>query len=160
MAAAKTETAPATAAADWPPKGMKKLVTSSVDGWYEPVVGEEFRGKVVSAFRIASSKEGMKDRDVVVVEVSRPCSALGAGEKDKGKRVELRPGQLLGVGIRFQLVELLYYVEHQGTCAVKAVGKKSIGRGQNMWEFEVYVDGKRANPPQRVEAPAEDAPPF
>ena len=125
--------------------GFEDITLPELEGWYKPEKGKGFDGKIVGRIAIPDARRG-GDRDVVLVRLERPCSSCSHPD-DSEQIVTLQPGQVLAVGIRYKLTELLEFVEHKGSCIVVASGKKSIGNGQTMWQFKIACKGKRAAPP-------------
>ncbi len=72
------------------------------------------------------------------MRLERPCDAI------VGERTTLGLGQVLGVGVRGKLVELLAYVEERGRVFVKTEGQHRLKDGRKMWLFTVKGEpGKR-----------------
>jgi hypothetical protein len=125
-------------------KGFTDETKVNIDGWYSPVKGKAFMGQLVG--RVQFEDEDGANRDNVLVRLSKPFDAVQKG----GETVKLEVGQVLAVGIRANLKELLSYVEHRGTCFVGAMGQKKIKAGRTIWEFKVLCKGKKSNPPTPV----------
>lgn len=145
-ATAATNTTVAKPEAPKPPKGFVMGGTPDIDGWYEPRINEVLYGQICGAIKIADEKSKSGFRDVVLVRLIEPIKAV----QDKTP-VDLEAGQVVGVGIRHQLADMLYYVESRGKVWALAKEKVSIGGGQTMWKFDIAFDGEKRVPPERIE---------
>jgi hypothetical protein len=125
---------------DWVDAG-----TVNVDGWWKPSVGSIVAGQLIKRLTIADQNNGMS-RDVVLIRLSHDTTDAMINQNE----VMLRKGQIIGVGVRYDLQEMLEYVEHQGYAWVKATEKISIGGGKSKWNFEAKYRGKRSAPPQAM----------
>lgn len=114
----------------------------SIDGWYKPVAGDGFYGRVIGNFQI-EDKKAKRMRDVVIVRLGVECNAVA----DK-KSVKLAEGQCLGVSIRHKLLPLMEHITNKNVVYVKALEQKPIGNGQSMWEFDIKSKGIKAPPPE------------
>jgi hypothetical protein len=127
------------------PSNFEDVGTPDIDGWFKPEEGSKFLGQVVG--RIQIENDDGKMRDVVLVKLEKPCASAVV----EGEDATLDAGQVLGVGVRAKLTELLYYVEKKGRVYAKAVSKQKLKGGRTMWVFEVKGEkGKRANPPAPI----------
>jgi hypothetical protein len=103
-----------------------------IDGWYSPEQGEAgWVGRIVGEFRMKGDDD--RERTVVVVRLASDCSSAS----NEGEPVILEAGQVMAVSIRAKLVGLLDYVERRAMVAVRAIGKKEIGKGRSMWVFTI-----------------------
>jgi len=125
-------------------KGLEEVGTPDVDGWFKPEEGLVFTGQLVGRIQIPNEDKTM--RDAVLVKLSRPTKATIDGSEGE----TLEAGKILAVGIRAKLIELLYYVEHKGTCAVRVLHKQKLKGGHTMWNFKIGVRGKKATPPPMI----------
>jgi len=151
-AAAPKNATPATTAAPQqtapkPPAGFQSASMPDIDAWYNPTPGMVLYGTIVGAIKIPDDKSNTGYRDAVLVQLKEPITAV-----KEQQPVKLEAGQVIGVGIRHQLGEMLYYVEHRGDVWCLAKDKVSIGHGQTMWKFDLHFKGKKSNPPERHEA--------
>lgn len=113
----------------------------SLDGWFKPVTGNGFYGRIVGNFQVEDKKSG-KMRDVLIVQLAVACKA-----QVEKKEVTLDAGKFLGVSIRHKLQPLMQYVSNKGVAWVKTLDNVDIGGGQTMWNFEIKCKGQKAAPP-------------
>jgi len=127
------------------PGSFEDVGTPDVDGWFKPAEGAKFLGQVVG--RIQIENDDGKMRDVVLVKLEKPC----ANAVVEGQDAELEAGQVLGVGVRSKLTDLLYYVEKKGRVFARVEGKQKLKGGRTMWLFTLKCEkGKRAAPPAPI----------
>ncbi len=122
-------------------EGFERDDQPSIDGWYKPVAGDGFYGRIIGHFQVADKKNG-KMRDVVIVRLGVACNAI----VDK-KPALLAEGQCMGVSIRHKLLPLMEGITHKCVVRVIATEQKPIGNGQTMWEFSIENKGVKAPPP-------------
>lgn len=122
-------------------EGFERDTQPSIDGWYKPVAGDGFYGRVIGNFQV-EDKKAKRMRDVVIVRLGVACNAI----VDK-KPALLHEGQCLGVSIRHKLLPLMEHITNKNIVRVKATEQKSIGNGQTMWEFDIESKGVKASPP-------------
>ena len=127
---------------DEPPGGFDAIGTPDIDGWWAPKENSIIYGQIVGRISIEDQNEKM--RDVVLVQLKRPCADCSVD----GEAGQLEEGQVCGVGVRAKLTDLLYYVEHKGECWIKATGQKKLKGNRTMWQFDCRARGKRATPPK------------
>ncbi len=130
--------------------GFEDQSTPEIDGWYKPEIGYDktkklgqiVQGKIVGRIVI---EDDNGDRDVVIVKVRQPVKAQDPEDKDK--TIELKLGDCIGVGIRYNLRGLLEYVEHRGEVKFQATEKVNLKGGRTMWKFRYAGKGKKSAPP-------------
>ncbi len=125
------------------PAGMRDLGAPEIQGWFSPEPGLVFCGQILSSFMTRDVKKNT-ERDVLIIRLAKPTKAKDADDTERS--VLLGEGAILGVSVTHKLQDLLSYVEHQGWVWVKALRKKDIGGGQQMWLYDVRVKGTRAAP--------------
>lgn len=131
-------------------EGFEDQTTPEIDGWYKPELaynaskkmGQIVHARVVGRITIEND-DG--ERDVVLVKVFSPVKAQST-EEDR-KEIELKKGDVLAVGIRYNLKELLSYVEHRGEVKFAATEKVKLKGGRTMWKFKFGGKGKKSAPP-------------
>jgi hypothetical protein len=75
------------------------------------------------------------------------------------QKIMLKKGQILGVGVREKIRDVLSYVEHHGQVWIKALSKENIGGGRTLWKFDAKCRGKKAPPPTpRMDKSSDDIP--
>jgi hypothetical protein len=146
-ATAATASKPTAPATPKPPPGFAMGGTPDIEGWFKPEKGMVLFGTICGAIQIPDEKAPNGKRDVVLVRLKEACKAV----LDQTS-VLLEPGQVIGVGVRHQLSEMLYYVESKGDVWAYAKEQVSIGHGQTMWKFDVAYKGERRIPPERFES--------
>lgn len=122
--------------------GFERDDQPSIDGWYKPVAGDGFYGRVIGHFQIKGKKIGESVRDVVLVRLGVACNGI----VDK-KAALLTEGQVLGVSIRHKLLPLMEHITNKNVVRVVAIEQVSIGGGQSMWNFKIESKGVKAPPP-------------
>ena len=137
--AAAKQQSPAPAAG---PK-FKKISVPEIDAWYDIETEGSFTGKI-AGYKSYNDEKDVK-RHVVLVRLLKPCT----GKLKGGETRVVKVGEVLGVGLRQNLMPLLEYIDSQPVIRVKALDKVSIGHGQSMWNFDVEVeeDAVRNTPP-------------
>lgn len=138
--------------------GYQNEAPPSIDAWYSPEIaynektkkGQVVKGQCVGFITLAGdSDNGMGERDVVLVKLAEPCKA-DAGDGNKTV-IDMKPGDVIGVGIRHNLKEMLNYVTKKGHVKFRATEKEKIGKGRSMWHFDFIGKGEKAPPPRPVE---------
>lgn len=131
--AQKNNPAPEKAA---PPAGLDDVGLPRVDGWYnaEKNQGEWIQIKLMGSFIIHDTKRNT-DRTVIVCKLGPNMTCKAASTEDKDSFVELKAGQILGLGVSFDLQILTEYVEGS-VFWIRPTKKRSIGSGRTMWDFD------------------------
>lgn len=127
---------------DAPPDGGDWAVvgTPDIHGWWRPKEGSVVMGRLVGRLTIDDESGG---RDVILMQLMYDCSDATLNQQP----TSLKKGEVLGIGVREKIRDVLSYVEHQGVAWIKAVEKVNIGNGRTMWKFETRCKGMRAVPP-------------
>lgn len=120
------------------PSGFAIGGTPDIDGWYNPEPGVAFQGQIMGMIEMADRRSD-ESRTAFLIKLDFPIAAKERG----GSTVQLSAGSILGVGMRYQLKEMVLYVEHHGHVWCKAKGKKKLASG-DMWEFDIAFRGKKA----------------
>lgn len=117
-----------------PPDGLEEIGLPRLDGWYnaEKNQGQWIRFKLLGTFELHDAKRGT-DRTIMVSKLATPCVAASA--KDSDVVVKLEPGQIVGIGVSFDLREIAEY------CAgsvfwIRPKSKRSLDGGRAMWDFD------------------------
>jgi hypothetical protein len=113
-------------------KGLEDVGNPDVDGWYKPEKGSRFAGRVEGRFTIVDPSDEGSTRDVVLVRLAVPTKAVLNDQE-----IQLGAGQVLAVGIRAKLGELLHFVDKRGKVMVECLGQQKIKGGRTMWQFKV-----------------------
>ena len=113
-------------------KDIVSLDTPDLKGWYDPEKGDPVYGQIVGAFSIKDENGNL--RDVLIVILLRDCRAV-----DNQSEVVVKAGDALGLGVRADLSNLMYYVESQAVIFVKPTGKKKLRGKRSMWQFKTRV---------------------
>jgi hypothetical protein len=122
--------------------GLKDVSEPEIAGWFQPKEGAEFVGNALKVIQI-DTDDGQ--RDVLLVKLKMPCaSATRAGSEEV---ITLEAGQVLGVGMRWGLQELLCYVEKKGLVYAKATGKMKLKGGKSKWNWVIRADEKSKSAP-------------
>ena len=153
---AAADPATAWALGDEAPEGFTQVDLPDLDGWFTP---EKFpngivAGKIEGAFPIKVHDDDMGvtiTRDNILVRLMRPCGAIMNEQP-----IELQPGQVIAVGIRRALVELLDYVEHKGLVWIKPLKKTKLSKGRTLWKFEVRAKGTKGEYTRRKLRPTQE----
>lgn len=151
---------------DFTSGGFQDQTTPEIDGWYKPEIGFDkvkkigptILGQVVGRITIEND-DG--ERDVVIVKLLQPAKAQDADDKER--TIDLAVGQCLGVGIRYNLRELLSFVEHRGVVKFRPTELQKLKGGRTMWKFQFAAKGKKSAPPapaKKAEASADGELPF
>jgi hypothetical protein len=142
--------------AEGAPNG-ERIDRPDVDGWYKPEVGLVFVGKLVGSFPVLDKKTNQV-RQVALVKLYKPCKAYHVGNETP---FNLKADQVLAVGVRFKLQDLLPYVEGKAEVWVRADKQVSIRGGQTMWNFTVVVEkGARKSAVVNTQQPESGDLPF
>ncbi len=110
---------------------------ADIDGWYDPNKGVEAQtvvGKILSYLPLPDTEHG-GDRPNVLITLERPCLAVKNQEA-----ITLQPGQVIAVGIRVKLIDLLYYVEGRYRVFVQVTEKVKLTKGKSMWKFRMKAE--------------------
>lgn len=149
--ATKASEAVPVGAPDKPPAGFELGGTPEVNGWYSTVEGVAVQGQIVGSINIG-------ERRIVLVRLQHAVEAVYEGDI-----ILLEPGQVLGVGLKHQLREMLEYVEHKGHVWFRPTGKRSLPGGRSMWLFDLAFRGRKGAIPPTVASSTsddDDDPPF
>ena len=137
--------------------GYQNEAPPSIDGWYSPAVaydegrkiGQTVKGQCVGLITLPGDDDrNMGPRDVVLVKLAEPCKA-DAGD-GKQTVIDMKPGEVLGVGIRHNLKEMLNYVAHKGHVKFRATERENIGGGRKLQHFDFIGKGEKAPPPRAI----------
>ena len=121
--------------------GLEDVSEPDIAGWFKPVEDAEFAGNAVKVIQIDDDDEN--PRDVLLVKLRVPCSAAVMEESP----ITVPAGEILAVGMRFGLQELLSYVEKQGLVYAKATGKQKLKGGRSKWNWVIRADKKKRTAP-------------
>lgn len=124
-------------------KGYERIDVPEVEGWFKPVPGAFFYGRIISHFQIEDKKNG-KLRDILVLRLGADCKNAVLNNKQEGT---IAKGGILAVGVTHKLRPLLEFVANKGVGGARAIEKKSIGNAQTMWTYEINFKGVKAAPP-------------
>ena len=130
---------------DWDDLGERPI-----DGWYRPEVGLVVTGKVVGRTKM---QQDNGERHVILIELTQPAKAVveGGTRKDPNFR-ELQPGEVIAVGLRHRIRDLIMCVKNNCMVWFRALEEKEIKNGRTVWEFKLKVKGKRARPDPIVQS--------
>jgi hypothetical protein len=137
-AAAAKKTAPEEFKA---PEGFDVGGTPEVDGWYKPEIGSIVHGKIVGHMSLPGENGR---REVILIKLRTPCKGYQKGD-DTGK--ELSKGDVLGLGVSYDIRDALKYVENRGEVYIVPREKKKLGGKKTMWKFDQAYKGIKATPP-------------
>jgi hypothetical protein len=121
--------------------GLEDVSEPDIAGWFKPVEGAEFAGNAVKVIQIDDDDD--QPRDVLLVKLRAPCSAAVMEESP----ITVAAGEILAVGMRFGLQELLSYVEKQALVYAKATGKQKLKGGRSKWNWVIRADKKKRTAP-------------
>lgn len=117
--------------------GWDDVGTPELEGWYKPEAGLVVQGKVVGRMKV-NGQDG--ERHVVLVRLAKACKAQSP-ERGSKEMITLQPDQVIGVGVRHRLRDLLLCVKNELEVWFKALGEKSLAGGKSIWEFDVKSRG-------------------
>jgi hypothetical protein len=123
-----------------PPSGYEESSIPDIDAWFRPFDGAIVHGRIRGRIVITDDRD--QPRDVVLIQLDRPVKAVLDEEE-----VTAEAGQVLAVGVRAKLTEMLYYVEHKGMVWFKVLGKQKLRGGREMWTFDLRFKGKKSTQP-------------
>lgn len=121
--------------------GLDDVSEPDIAGWFQPSEGAEFTGNAIKVIQI--DDDDGNPRDVLLVKLKAPCATATLNAEP----VTVTAGQVLGVGMRFGLQELLCYVEKQGLVYAKALGKQKLKGGRSKWNWKILADKKKRTAP-------------
>lgn len=121
--------------------GLADVSEPDIAGWFQPNEGAEFCGNAIKTIQI--DDDDGNPRDVLLVKLKVACSTATMN----GEVVTVEPGQVLGVGMRFGLQELLSYVEKQGLVYARALEKQKLKGGRTKWNWKISADVKKRTAP-------------
>lgn len=121
--------------------GLSDVSEPEIAGWFQPADGAEFAGNAMKVIQIEDD-EG-QPRDVLLVKLKAACSTATMN----GEVLTVEAGQILGVGLRYGLQELLCYVEKQGLVYAKATGKTKLKGGRSKWNWIIRADKSKRTAP-------------
>jgi hypothetical protein len=121
--------------------GLDDVSEPDIAGWFKPVEGAEFAGNAVKVIQIDDDDD--QPRDVLLVKLKAPCKFAVMEEST----VTVEAGEILAVGMRFGLQELLSYVEKKGLVYAKATGKQKLKGGRSKWNWVIRADTKKRTAP-------------
>jgi len=84
---------------------------------------------------------------------SRPGTTIKIGNDDLENVVELPPGEVVAVGMRYAFDPFLDYVDTKGHVAFKPDQKVKLKGGRTMWKFKMRVKGKKGPRPKLSSQP-------
>jgi hypothetical protein len=121
--------------------GLDDVSEPDIAGWFKPVEGAEFAGNAVKVIQIDDDDD--TPRDVLLVKLKAPCSFAVMEESP----ITVPVGEILAVGMRFGLQELLSYVEKKALVYAKATGKQKLKQGRTKWNWVIRADTKKRTAP-------------
>lgn len=121
--------------------GLDDVSEPDIAGWFKPVEGAEFCGQAIKVIQI--DDDDNQPRDVLLVKLKAPCSAAVMEEVATTVKV----GDILAVGMRFGLQELLCYVEKQALVYAQATGKQKLKGGRSKWNWIIRANKKNRTAP-------------
>lgn len=122
--------------------GLQDVSEPEIAGWFQPAEGAEFVGNVIKVISIETDDGA---RDAVLVKLKAPCTSASVTGSDEV--VTIDAGQVLAVGMRYSLQEILCYVEKRGLVYVKALNKTKLKGGRSKWNFVIRADTKAKTAP-------------
>ena len=112
-----------------------------IEGWFKADLGAKIKAKILHLI-VIKDKKGKK-RQAAVCQLLDDC-AFATYEK---KPIELKEGQIIGVGINFMLKPILAYAANQGEFRAKLEEKKELPGGNTVWKGKLQCRGVKAAPP-------------
>lgn len=120
------------------PAGATRVGLPSLDGWWDNEKKSPLHGKLLGEFRQLDAKTKRWRWTAIVGLYAEADATVGKGG-DK-KSVKLARGQIVGVGVKHKLQDLLMYAPGAEVW-ILPLKKIPIGGGQTMWEYDFNVIG-------------------
>jgi hypothetical protein len=126
------------------PKGFKEAQWD-IDGWYSPELALENKQAVIGTIVKTIMVRGRgADRMCHLCQLDQPILAMLSKDEDP---IELEAGSILGIGERAKLEVLREVTGTDAKVFIYPKGKKDIGGGNDMWVFQVGINGKKREKP-------------
>lgn len=128
-----------------PADDWEEIDNLEIDGWWKPTEGQSVQGIISHSFEI--DNEDGTTRKVLVARLTAPVDA-----EIEGDLVQLKPGQVVGIGYRYNLRALFDYEKGTEFLAI-AHGQAKLKGNRTMWTFKVRVKrgSLKTEPNQRLE---------
>jgi hypothetical protein len=118
---------------------FQELTASDADGWYRPIEGSWFQGRLLGRYEMNDGKGGK--RGFYQVKVKKAAGRMITGKGDDAVEISINEGCILAFDERSALKVLQPQAESDGVydCLITCHGKEDIKGGKTFWRFSTKV---------------------